>query len=324
MARPQSNCPDPRRAAAAVLVSVGLTLPAGAAAQSSLDAACHTAPGADPAECLLAVATVRAAQERLGIALWGGNPVPGTASTVGMRIGTAPRISAAARLAVVPASLPPLTDRDQRSGERLILTALSGHATVGVFQGWSPLPTVGGVLSLDAVGRLSLAMLPGEFNESVAMGWAAGVRLGALRESFTMPGVSLTTTYGRSSHVTYGDAAGAATDGFARGSVSDLNATLAVSRRIAPVRLTGGLALDRYASRARIGYPDAGGGLATERGMVTTHRQSLFAGGEWTVLIFHTSAEVGWQRTDRPDGLPADVLFHPSSWWGSVAFRLSI
>jgi hypothetical protein len=301
--------------------------PAHIAGQSGLEAPCMTAHAGDQAECLLAVATTRAVQERVGIALWGGNPVPGTASTLGMRIGASPRYSASGSLSLVPATLPPLLDRDASRGERVLVPGLSLNGAVGVLPGWSPLPTVGGVLSMDVLAGLSVAGLPGAFEESAVVGWQAGVRVGALRESFTMPGVSLTGTYGRSGSVTYGDPSGETTDGYARGAISDLNGTLAVSRRISALRLTGGLAVDRYATDARVGYrssdPDRAGPV-DQRGSVTTRSRSWFANASWTTLIFHGAAELGWQDTADPIGLPPDVRYNPSSWWAGVAFRISI
>jgi hypothetical protein len=324
MVSPRSTWADRPRQGALVGLLLAGALPAPAPAQS-LDSACRAGPLAEQAECRLALATARAIQERIGIALWGGNPVPATASTVGMRIGATPRYSGALSLTMAPASLPPLLDRGARRGERVVIPGLAAHGTVGLLQGWSPVPTVGGVGSLDLVGRLSLARLPGGgFEQNVVVGWEAGARIGALRESFTMPGLSLTATYGRSTGITYGDPDGAGTDGFVRAPVSDLNATLAISRRISPVRVSGGVAYDRYTSRGRFGYPDAGGRGLARPARVTTDRQSLFAGGEWTFLIFHGSAEVGWQATSTPDDLPDRVTFEPSSWWGGLAFRISI
>jgi hypothetical protein len=309
-------------------VAVGLALaPAGAAAQTGLEATCLATTGGDRAECLLAVATVRAVQDRVGTALWGGNPVPGTASTLGMRIGSTPRVSVSGSLAAVPADLPPLLDRTAERSQRTVLPAASAQATVGVLQGWSPLPTVGGVLSLDLIGRLSVAATPTAhgFDSGPAVGWAAGVRVGALRESFTLPGVSLTGSYGRSSNVTLGDPSLGSSDGFTRGSVSDLSATLAASQRISALRLTGGVAFDRYGSDARIGYTSPETSLSVlERGRVTTDRRSWFANAAWTFLIFHATTELGWQELSTPRDLPPSVRVDPVGWWAAVAFRMSI
>lgn len=306
---------------------VALALPGPGAAQTGLEAACAAAPVGDAAECRLAVASMRVVQERVGLALWGGNPVPGTASTVGLRIGSTPRLSLSTSLALVPADLPPLPDRSRAASERALLPAVGAEAALGILPGWSPLPTVGGVLSVDAIGRFGVVPLPRGrgFREGAVAGGAAGLRLGLLRESFTLPGVSVTGVWGRSGAVAYGDPAGPTPGGFARGPVSDLGATLAVSRRISALRLTGGFAAHRYASQARVGYPSAGAGARTEAaGRLTTTRRSWFANVAWTSLIFHFSGEAGWQGTSSPEGLPPDVRLDPVGWWLRAAFRLSI
>jgi hypothetical protein len=318
----------PRHHAAVCVVGALLLLgrSAPSAGQEGLPGEC-TVGGSSDAECLLAVASMRAVQERIGIALWGGNPVPGTASTLGMRLGSTPRLSASTRLALVPVDLPPLLDRTADGSRRGLIPGLAAQATVGLLQGWSPLPTVGGVLSLDGIGALAFAPLPrGHGFQNSAVAWSVGARVGLMRESFTLPGVSLTTSYGRSNAVALGDPASASHDGFARGAISDLNATLAASQRISALRITGGVAFDRYASRARIGYqPEAGGGERVEvAGRLTTDRRSWFANAAWTALIFHGIAEVGWQEVPDPTGLPAGVRVDPAGWWAALAFRVSI
>lgn len=316
-----------RPAAVCVLGALGLLgTPAPGVGQVGLPAAC-TVDGSSDAECLLAVASMRAVQERIGTALWGGNPVTGTASTLGMRLGSMPRLSAAARLTLVPMDLPPLLDRAADGSQRGLVPALAAQAAVGLLQGWSPLPTVGGVLSMDVIGSVAFAPLPGGhgFRNSV-VGWSAGARVGLMRESFTLPGVSVTTSYGRSNAVALGDPSSATHDGFARGAISDLNATLAASQRISALRLTGGVAFDRYASRARIGYqPEGSDGERVERtGRLATDRRSWFVNASWTALIFHGAAEIGWQEIPAPAGLPAGVRVDPVGWWAGLAFRVSI
>jgi hypothetical protein len=304
-----------------------LAAPAGSVAQGGLEAVCHQMPAPDDAQCRLAVASMRAVQERVGIALWGGNPVPGTASTQGMRLGSTPRVTVSARVALVPIRLPPLPDRTWSESARPIMPAFSAQTAVGVLPGFSPIPTVGGVLSMDVVGRFSVVSLPGgrDFQQGAVVGGSAGVRIGALRESLTMPGLSLTASYGRSGTVTYGDAAGSTTDGFVRGAISDLNATLAASGSVLGTRLAGGLAWDRYGSRARMGHlVSASPTLAEASGQLTTDRRSWFVNASWTRHVFHATAELGWQSLSRPDGLPLGVRVDPAGWWTAVALRLSI
>ena len=187
-------------------------------------------------------------------------------------------------------------------------------------------PPAGGVLSLDLVGRLAYGRLPvGKgFDSPVVWGLALGLRLGVLRESLTLPGVSVTATYGRSGTVSFGDLDGVTTDGAVRGAVSGLHATAAVSRRLLGLRLGGGLSFDRYSSDVQVRYtpapllPQASG-----RGDATAHRWSAFGSVTWTRLIYHAVLEVGIQETPPPGGLPATVAVDPAGWWVAGAFRFT-
>jgi hypothetical protein len=263
----------------------------------------------------------------VGIALWGGNPVPGTASTVGMRIGSTPRVSVSARMLLVPMVVPPLLDRSDDRGRRALIPSFAAQTAVGLFPGWAPVPTVGGVGSLDVVGGGGVGTPPPDpdFPDLTGLGGALGVRLGVVRESFTLPGVSMTGTYGLSSTVTLGDPGLRASDGFAAGTISDLGATLAVSQRIAAARVAAGVAADRYSTHARVGFT-AGDGHAGEvhRTRVVTNRRSWFANAAWTFLVAHAVAEVGWQEVSEPTGLRPGVRVDPVGWWAGAALRLSI
>jgi hypothetical protein len=79
---------------------------------------------ADPPEvrrlCLLAVQAVEVGQPRVGIALAGGNPVPGTASTLGLRLGRVPRVSVTGRATLAALEIPPIREH---GGERRIRVA---------------------------------------------------------------------------------------------------------------------------------------------------------------------------------------------------------
>lgn len=310
-----------RRLAAALL----LVIPASAAAQDDLAEVCSgLVTGAE--ECYLATATARIIQPRIGLALWGGSPVPGTASTLGLRRRGSPRLGLSARFAVVPTTLPPLLDRSQSGSATAMVTAASLQTTVGVFHGYSPMATVGGMLSLDLVARLSYGRLPAGkgFVHPNLWGVGLGLRVGVLRESLTLPGVSVTATYGRSGTVSFGDPDGVATDGAVRGAVSGWHATAAVSRRLFGLRLGGGLSFDRYSSDVLVRYsPGPTLPQASGRGDATLHRWSAFGSVTWTRLIYHAVLEAGVQESPTPGGLPADVALDPAGWWVGAAFRFT-
>ena len=299
--------------------------PMGAEAQDDLARLCTRLEGG-VGECHVAAAGVRLLHPRLGLALWGGSPVPGSASTLGMRLGTMPRLSFSTRVVVVPVALAPLVDRGDRDGGRTLRTGFSTQATVGLLTGFSPVPTVGGVLSLDAIGRVSYVPLPEDagFTGGGVWGWSAALRLGALRESFTLPGISLTGRVGRSTGVTYGDPSGS-TDGYLDGAMTSLGATLAATKRFSALGITAGVAIDRYGGDVELGYrPTPLGARVEESAAADTDRWSGFVNASWTFLVVHGVAELGWQEAPRPEGLPADVSVDPAAWWAGVALRLSI
>jgi hypothetical protein len=278
---------------------------------------------ASSAECHVAAAAVRTIHSRVGLALWGGSPVPGTASTHGMRLGSMPRISGSTRIVVLPMELPPLLDRSSSQGVDVLMTGLSTQMSVGILQGLSPLPTVGGFLSLDAVARGSWLLLPDDqgFDTGSVLAGSVGLRLGILRESFTLPALSLTGTYGRSTGFAFGDPAGA-DDGYIDGALSTLGLSAGSTKRVGPVSLTAGASLDRYMTEVDFGY--AGGPMGGETAGATTDRWSVFGNVSWTFLILHGSLEAGWQQTSTPNGLPTDVSLDPTGWWAGAALRLSI
>jgi len=295
------------------------------AAQSEAESLC--AGTAALLECNLAATTAALIQPRVGLALWGGSPTPGTASTLGFRIGRTPRIGISARVAGVPTALAPLLDRSVNTGATGLVSALSIQSSVALVQGLSPVPTVGGVVSVDLLGRVSAAHVPvGKgFDRGTVWGWAAGLRVGLLRESFTLPGVSLTATYGHSTSFTFGDPSGTATDGFVRGSVSGLGVTAAASRWLLGMRFTGGLSWDRYGSALEAHYagaPSAGPGSVVE-GRLGMTRWSGFGSVTWTRLVYHTTLEVGWQEPPTQPTLPLEVDVTPMTWWAGLAFRVT-
>ncbi len=304
----------------AVLAGVGDVV-----AQSEGNALCAGAPF--PGECSVAAAAISLVHPRVGLALWGGNPIPGTAGTAGFRIGRTPRISAAGRVALVPAALPPLLDRGAPLTRTATVTALSLQSSMALVHGASPLPTVGGVFAMDIIARITAARVPPGrgFQRGDVWGVSGGLRLGLLRESFTLPGASLTALYGRSTTVTFGDPSGVSTDGYVRGAVSGLRVTGAVSRRLLGMRLSGGASWDRYTTVAQAGYvglPTSGPGSAVEGDMVMT-RWSGFGSMTWTRLIYHTTLEIGWQAPPELPTLPAPIEVKPMTWWAGLAFRVT-
>jgi hypothetical protein len=318
----------PGAAAATFLALAGaLTTAAPAGAQSDLGGYCAVFANRATEPCVTGRLVMAGVHPRIGLGLFGGSPVPGTASTLGMRLGSTPRFSVSGRLVLVPVEVPGTATSP--AGEASLMPGFSTQGTVGLFSGWSPLPTVGGVLAVDAIVRASWLHVPGQdggsggFDEGSAWGLAGGLRVGILRESFTLPGVSITGSYGRSTSLTYVDPSGFET----RGRIGDWNATAAATKRIGPVGVTAGAAYDRYTAELDFGYGlDSASPSTTLDGSVG--RWSAFTNVSWTFLILHGSLEAGWQGdpdgADLPEAGVITLDFDPPGWWLGAALRLSI
>jgi len=299
---------------------------------------CATGEGSDAARevCRLAAQAIEISQPRIGLAAAGGNPVPGTASTIGMRLASTPRVSVAARTTGVWVRLPPVRDVSRREGNGFILPSINVDGAVGVFQGFSPVPTVGGVGSIDVLASFGLVAAPGASGISNGSTGTigAGVRLGILRESFLFPGVSLTGSYRRLGTITVGDPDLDRDDGFYRlsgNSVAGVRAT--VGKRILSVGATAGVGYDRFRSNVRVGARDPAGEGAESWirfGVdgVSTTRFTAFANVAWTMMILNLVGELGWQSGGErvPGELPPGVRVEPGrrGLFGSLAARLTI
>jgi hypothetical protein len=313
---------------ALLAMAATVLVPAPARAQvAALTAQCSALPAGDARRyCNLVAEAVVTVQPVLGIAAAGGNPVAGTASTVGMRMGASPRLSLTARASGVLAQSPGILSATATGTRHFFVPALGVDGALGLLEGLSLAPTVGGVLSLDALAGLTLVPLPGDFQERAKLSWAVGGRLGLLRESFTLPGVSASLMYRRLGRVTLGDPSLVASDGFFRSSLSMLSLRGAASKRIYLLDVTVGAGLDRILSDTRFGsaatsvpYTYTANGLKTDRGCA-------FVDVAWTSLVWQMVGELGWQGGPGafPELLPVGAGTAGGALFGSLALRLTI
>jgi hypothetical protein len=328
----------------AALLSLAAT-PAAAQDAAALAAECERQAGRrNTGEyCKLVVQALDMVQPRLGLSHAGGNPVAGTASTLGLRLGTMPRISAGARVTVVRVELPEIRQDPFAlfgggggSTVAFLLPALAADGSIGLFRGFAPAPTIGGVGSVDLLANLALMPVPGGkgFSSGAPLSAAAGLRLGILRESFTVPGVSASAMVRRMGTVTYGDVALTGEDAFFRSDLRSLHLRGAVGKHVLGFGASAGVGWDRSRSSGSLGVA-ASGGLIEPTERVTldfddfrTERVSAFANLSFTLLVLHLVGEVGWQAGGA--GIPLEGAARPGSnpeagaLFGSVALRLSI
>lgn len=284
--------------------------------------------------CNMVAQAIEIAQPVVGFAAAGGNPVPGTASTLGMRLGALPRLSLAGRATGVFADLPPILDFDDRREIGIFVPSLNVDGAIGIMSGWSLAPTVGGVGSLDGLLSIGVLPLPGGEDGFRDSPWTVGggLRLGILRESFTMPGISVTGMYRRVGGFTFGDRDLTMDDSSFEMDMGIWSLRGTVGKRIMFLGLTLGAAYDHYSSDVEFAFRDPEGLAATPIRIryddFENDRFALFGNVSWTVLILSLVAEVGWQSgADAvPGALPANVDFDAegSRFFGSLALRLSI
>jgi hypothetical protein len=290
--------------------------------QSLHDQCIAAAPGAEPCAAMADAALIT--QARVGVSLAGGNPTSGTASTLGMRLGSMPRISLGGRVTTARVGTP---DFD------FTTVSFSLDAAIGVYQGMSLLPTVGGFGSIDVLGSVGVMPLPrgGDYDGAPAS-WALGARVGILRESFTAPGVSVSAMYRSIGGFSRGDPdVPAMNDRYLR--LSGQNVTslrLVAGKRLFGMGLTGGAGHDRLRADVEArgsvpigGLPDARQRFEIGQSGLRQNRNSLFVNASLTMLILNVSAEAGWQQGGErgPAGSPE---LGSGGFFGGVAARVTL
>lgn len=317
----------PAGLAGAVLVAWALAAPAGVAAQTptALAAACTTA-GGDAPICLATALAGEALVGQLGVAAGYGSEVSGTATTLGQRLGSAPRVSPAFRVGLVRTATPD-PDDPAGLGERTSwVSSLQGSVTFGLFDGFRLMPTVGGFLSVDAFGQAAWVLLPVEegFGGRVSA-YSLGARIGILREGFTLPGVSVSVARRFLGDARLGDrSAGSAGEIGVDPSVTSLRAT--IGKDLFALEIMGGIGWDDYSADAIWRVSDGGGGTVTGAGTFDGTRRLYFVGASMSFnIVFSLSLEGGIaQGFDPVDGYAGAYDPTASRGFGSLAFRLIV
>lgn len=308
---------------AGVLVAASASMASGQLAE--LDQRCISGGGG--------AASCRAASDMLDIVTArtlriaaGGNPVAGTASTIGRRV-SAPRIALTARFGAGSLALPEL---DAPSSESSSLTVgFHGDLVIGLFDGLSPAATVGGVASLDFLASAGTVLLSSSdgFETSSPFTWAAGLRAGILRESFTAPGISLTGMYRRIGTLERGDANVVQDPVHVRlEDVAAWDANLAIGKRISLFGVTAGGGYTRYSAQGRLRVSGGTGAIDTDSDDLDGSRVHLFTNLSWTVMVWNLTGELGWQSSGGAleDGRQPASGASGGGWFGGFSVRLTI
>lgn len=273
----------------------------------------------------LAVATL-ALRTGLGFIDAGGTDVPGSASTLGTKLGSVPRFSASLRPMLGRFKSPRVTG-SVRSGvdeQTLWVSGVRGTVVLSVANGFSVLPTVGGILALDLVGSASYLKLPDREFDGNTGSIGMGVRLGLLRESFTMPGLSVSIMHRALGEARYGDPM-AGDDAEIDFALSLTSARAIIGKDLFVMGFFAGVGWDWHRGTMSITAPRSGGGDTPAKDDFVDRRTVYFGGTSWSFLILQASVEVAWSSGfgDLPD---RTGQFDPSSTplFASVALRVTL
>ena len=324
------------------LQALGLAAGAGPVlAQDELVARCGTLAVGAATRCVALAQGAAIAQPRIGLAAAGGNPLAGSSSTLGMRLGSTPRVAVDLRLTGARMTVPAqdaTVDGTARADASVLATGLNADVAVGLYGGASPAATVGGVGSLDLIGSLGVLPSPGSGFHSTPWTAAAGLRLGILRESFTTPGITLSGMYRRIGEVRFGTTSAVIPPpylgSFRLGSTSDWILRGVVGKRLFFIATSVGAGLDRYSSDAGAAWscPQNADCIGEAHfdfsAPLRQTRANVLADFTWTSLVFTATGEIGWQRGGSPATVtPAtgyEDLVRKGAPFGSLALRLTI
>ena len=287
------------------------------------------AAGAPAIRCTELAVTARALQADAGLLAGLGSEVSGSAGTLGRRLGTTPRVAIEARAAFADMALPDLADPGTEPSRELALLVPALHAgvAVGLFDGFSLAPAVGGLFSLDLLARASISFLPtGDGFGGHPASYSFGGRLGILRESFTLPGVSVSLSRRNVGAIRYGEAGGPGGGSVEIDPVvTSMRAT--VGKDLLSVGVMGGVGWDRYGGSATLLASTEDGSVVRATEPSFENRRTLFfLGASLNFLVLQLSAEAGWAKGFEPVPGYRGTPFDPArtTVYGSLAFRLTI
>lgn len=250
--------------------------------------------------CARAVESLEASLSRQGIAAAAGNPASGASSTIGIRVGSRPRIAIAARLtfgSLETTRFGPTGPAGERSH---LVNVLSLDGNIGVFDGFSPFATAGGMASIDAIlSAGAIGSHAGPFSGGYDATFGLGARIGVVRESFSAPGITLSVMYRQLGVISFASGSAGNTVRFEVDDPSMWSYRAVVGKRAGPVGVSGGVGWDAYSSNGSVQIEAADASASDDD--IHANRWNAFGSVVWTHLIVNMSGELGWQSAG--DGL---------------------
>ncbi|MEZ4414517.1 MAG: hypothetical protein R3E10_02065 [Gemmatimonadota bacterium] len=247
----------------------------------------------------------------------GGAVVPVPPNTLGRRVPQGgPRASLSLRLLAATVSTVRMGEGAQPAAP-LEETGWGFRAAVaaGVFDGLRPIPSVGGLFSLDLFATVDHLGVASAAVREGGWAWGGGARLGLLRESFTTPGVAVDLATSRTGKLRLQSGA---TDPVTVG-VRAHSLRVSVGKDLLGVGAVGGVGRDWSRMDVELQLP----GAQPAQGSIDTSRDVAFLGATLNYLVAQLSAEVGWAGGINPPGVPSTII-NPSRerLFGSFAVRL--
>ncbi|HUG41024.1 MAG TPA: hypothetical protein VMM12_11080 [Longimicrobiales bacterium] len=308
--------------------------------------------------CGQVVAALTNVQPTIGIGFTGGNPVLGTATTIGRRLGLFPRISVTARgnlaLADVPDLLNGFDATIGSSGQlppmetnMVPFGALQGDVALGLFNGMSAGP-LGGFGAIDLLG--SISMIPAVEQTGMAdpiINWGAGARIGILKQGLVLPGISVSGMYRNMAEVSFGDLDAGDPAEFST-DLSILSLRAGISKGILALDFAAGAGYDMYSSDVGFDFvltcppneclPAVEARVEpTERieGELKTAAWNVFGNVGLSLLVVNVVGELGYQKATEvvtaadfrdaglPDQQPTAGDLSGGRLFGSVGVRFT-
>ncbi len=159
-----------------------------------------------------------------------------------------------------------------------------------------------------------------------ARAFSIGARVGLLRESFTLPGVSVSVARRFLGEVALGDAAsGEAAEVRVDPGVTSVRAT--VGKNVLGAEVLAGVGWDDHGGDVTFGVRDGLGAVVRGSAPVEGTRRSWFVGGSMSFgIVLSLSLEAGLAEGFDPFAAYAGAAFDPSgsSFFGSLGLRLTI
>lgn len=275
--------------------------------------------------CAQVVNSFAVLQPGIGIAFSGGNPVLGSGSTIGTRLGLMPRVSVSMRGNLALAQMPQLFEKYNAAfgeGESLPPMARAGFpigsvqadAAIGVFNGLAF-----GVGAVDFLASVSLVPKVDKIGlaESI-VNYGGGARIGILKQGLLMPGVSVSGMYRKMGTIGFGDIE--THPGAVSGDLENLSLRAVASKGLLFIDLALGAGYDRYSSDVELAWKvscgtqecrnaNSGDPLLLQSaidGKLTTSTWNVFVNAGMSLLLVNIVGELGFQKSS--DGVGASAL----------------